>query len=279
MYSEMKYPVDPATYKRMNTQELRRAFLVEDTFNPGKITHTYSFTDRAVIGSAVPTGTPLKPEVSSKYLAADYFLQRREMGIFNIGDDGTVKVSGEDYTLGNREILYVGRGNKEVVFQSTNPDAPAQFYFVSFPAHKEYPVAKGTIKDANVVDIGDQTHSSKRTLYQMIHPNGIPSCQLVMGFTELADGNVWNTMPPHTHLRRSEIYMYFSLDEDELVYHTMGEPDESRVLVIRNGQAVLSPEWSYHAGAGTQKYGFVWAMGGENQDFDDMDLLSKDVLY
>lgn len=214
---------------------------------------------------------PLTLEGNKEYLLAEYFTQRREVGVFNIGQPGTVTVDGTDYTLNNKEILYIGRGNEQVEFASEDASKPARFYIMSYPAHKEYPTKKGTVDDANIVELGDQEHSSIRTLYQMIHPDGIQSCQLVMGFTALADGNVWNTMPAHTHLRRSEVYMYFDLEDDNVVFHQMGEADEIRSLIMRDGDAVISPEWSFHAGAGTQNYAFVWAMGGENQDFGDMD--------
>ncbi|MCF7803298.1 MAG: 5-dehydro-4-deoxy-D-glucuronate isomerase [Candidatus Marinimicrobia bacterium] len=274
----MRYPVDTQKYKRMNSEELRNNFLVDEMFNPGQIDLTYSFTDRAVIGSAVPTGKTLELEGNKKYLSADYFTQRREVGVFNIGNTGTVTVNGEEYVLNNKEILYIGRENEEVKFDSKDAANPAQFYIMSYPAHKKYETQKGTKEEANLVELGDQEHASTRSLYQMIHPDGIPSCQLVMGYTELADGNVWNTMPAHTHLRRSEVYMYFDVDEDNVVFHLMGEPDEVRPLVMRNGDAVISPEWSFHGGSGTSNYAFVWAMGGENQDFDDMDLIDLNDL-
>lgn len=271
MEMEMKYPVNKKTYQRMNSDELRENFIVNNTFKPGELTLTYSFIDRAVIGSAVPTDKPLALEGNKKYLSADYFTQRREVGVFNIGATGTVTVNGTGYELKKKEILYIGRENEEITFTSKDAANPAQFYIVSYPAHKKYETKKGTMADANIEKLGDREHSSTRTLYQMIHPNGIQSCQLVMGFTDLADGNIWNTMPAHTHLRRSEVYMYFDVADDNVVFHLMGEPDEIRSLVMRNGDAVLSPEWSFHAGAGTQNYAFVWAMGGENQDFSDMD--------
>jgi len=271
MEMDMRYPIDAQRYKRMNSDELRETFLVNEMFNPGQVDLTYSFTDRAVLGSAVPTSEPLRLEGNQEYLSADYFTQRREVGVFNIGNTGTVTVNGTEYTLNKKEILYIGRENEEVAFASDDPNDPAMFYVVSYPAHKKYKTQKGTKDEANLVELGDQEHASTRYLYQMIHPDGIPSCQLVMGYTAVAEGNVWNTMPAHTHLRRSEIYMYFDVEDDNVVFHLMGEPDEVRPLVMRNGDAVLSPEWSFHGGAGTSNYGFVWAMGGENQDFDDMD--------
>ncbi|MFA6540941.1 MAG: 5-dehydro-4-deoxy-D-glucuronate isomerase [Bacteroidota bacterium] len=267
----IRYIPNQAGVARMTTEELRSTFVVDNLFDSGKISLTYVDADRAIIGSAVPESVPLKLESSKKEMAADYFCERREIGIVNIGNDGTITADGKEYRLANKELLYIGRGAKEIKFSSSSASNPAKFFLISYPAHKEYPTTYMPRTSANVRNLGSQSTANTRTLSQFIHENGVKSSQLVMGYTELADGNIWNTMPPHTHLRRSEIYMYFDLQDDNIVVHLMGEPKGTKSLILRNGQAVISPTWSVHCGAGTSKYTFVWAMGGENQAFDDMD--------
>lgn len=262
---------DPTTFSRMTTQELRDTFLIDSLFPVGDIELVYWEPDRTIIGSAVPASTPIVLEASPKELAADFFLQRRELGILNIGGAGTVETDKATYPLANLDVLYVGRGSKTVVFRSDSPSDPAKFFLISYPAHASYPAVLVRPADANRVELGDAASANRRTIFQQIHEGGARSCQLVMGYTELATGSVWNTMPPHTHQRRSEVYLYFDLPENQAVLHLMGPGQETRHLVVRSGQAVLSPIWSIHSGAGTAAYRFCWAMGGENQRFDDMD--------
>ena len=236
----------------------------------GKLNLLYCEVERAITGAAVPTGCALKLE-AGKELAADFFCQRREVGVLNIGGTGTVTVDGAEYAMENLDGLYIGRGSKDISFTSTDAANPARFYLISYPAHTEYPTTLAKKADANALELGTVEDSNKRTIYQYIHENGIKSCQLVMGFTALEQGSVWNTMPCHTHERRTEVYMYFNLDENSRVFHMMGPGDETRHLVVGNEQAVISPMWSIHSGCGTQAYTFCWGMGGENQRFDDMD--------
>ena len=266
---DVRYTVGKNEYKRMTTDELREAFLV-DLFEAGKLNLLYCEVERAITGAAVPTGCALKLE-AGKELAADFFCQRREVGVLNIGGTGTVTVDGAEYAMENLDGLYIGRGSKDISFTSTDAANPARFYLISYPAHTEYPTTLAKKADANALELGTVEDSNKRTIYQYIHENGIKSCQLVMGFTALEQGSVWNTMPCHTHERRTEVYMYFNLDENSRVFHMMGPGDETRHLVVGNEQAVISPMWSIHSGCGTQAYTFCWGMGGENQRFDVMD--------
>jgi 4-deoxy-L-threo-5-hexosulose-uronate ketol-isomerase len=274
---EVRYAPDPQRFERMNTAEVRQSFLVDDLFVPGELKLVYSDIDRLVIGSALPTTTPLSLEAGPE-LAADYFAQRREIGAFNIGGQGGVRVDGQEYPVANKEIMYIGRGSQVIEFSTLNANNPARFYLISLPAHTSYPTQHAGLEVADPVHLGTQAEANRRTIYKYIHPQGIQSCQLVMGFTELAEGSVWNTMAAHTHERRSEVYMYFDLEGDALVFHFMGQPHETRHIVVREGQAVISPSWSIHAGAGTSNYCFVWAMGGENQDFGDMDAIGMEEI-
>lgn len=266
---DVRYTVGKNEYKRMTTQELRDAFLV-DLFEAGKLNLLYCEVERSIVGAAVPTSGSLVLEAGEE-LAADYFCQRREVGVLNIGGNGAVTVDGTEFTMENLDGLYIGRGSKEVVFSSASGEDPARFYLVSYPAHAEYPTTQAKKADANVIELGSVEDSNHRKIYQYIHESGIRSCQLVMGFTALEPGSVWNTMPCHTHERRTEVYMYFGLDESSKVFHMMGPGDETRHLVVSSEQAVISPMWSIHSGCGTKAYTFCWAMGGENQRFDDMD--------
>ncbi|MBN2684784.1 MAG: 5-dehydro-4-deoxy-D-glucuronate isomerase [Pontiellaceae bacterium] len=266
---DVRYTVGKNEYKRMDTQELRDAFLV-DLFEEGALNLLYCEVERAIVGAAVPTSDTLVLE-AGKELAADYFCQRREVGVLNIGGTGTVTVDGVDYAMENLDGLYIGRGSKEVSFASADAAEPARFHMVSYPAHTEYPTKQAKKADANAIELGSLEDSNKRTIYQYIHENGIQSCQLVMGFTALEPGSVWNTMPCHTHERRTEVYMYFNIADDAKVFHFMGPGDETRHIALENGQAVISPMWSIHSGCGTRAYTFCWAMGGENQCFTDMD--------
>lgn len=273
---ETRYTVGKNEYKRMTSQELRDAFLV-DLFEEGAINLLYCEVERAVVGAAVPTCGKLSIE-AGKELASDYFCQRRELGILNIGGAGVVAVDGTEYSMDHLDGLYIGRGSREITLVSNDPAAPARYYMISYPAHKEYPVAQAKRADANVIELGSVEDSNKRAIYQYVYEGGIKSCQLVMGFTALEPGSVWNTMPCHTHERRTEVYLYFGLPENAKVFHFMGPGDETRHLAIGNEQAVISPMWSIHSGCGTQAYRFCWGMGGENQRFNDMDHIAiKDL--
>lgn len=267
---DLRYLPDQNSFKAMDTQDLRDNFLIS-LFAEDQLPLVYSDVDRSITGSAVPVSKTLELAASKKEMAAEYFAERREVGVINIGGEGTILVDGTIHTLAHKDALYIGRGAKKIVFASTKKSNPAKFYIVSYPAHSEYPTTQLKFSDASPVKLGSVETSNERTIYKYIFPDGIKSCQLVMGLTELAVGSVWNTMPAHTHPRRSEIYLYFNLGEDNFVTHLIGRPDETRHLITREGQAVLSTSWSLHSGCGTKNYSFIWAMGGENQDFDDMD--------
>ena len=270
------YPASPYDFESYTTKRMREEFLVADLFEPGKLNLTYSHFDRMIVGGACPTG-PL-PLIGGEALRADFFLQRREMGVINVGSPGSVRVDGESFPLSKTDGLYVGLGSKEVVFDSESAANPARFYLLSGPAHKEYPTTKTTMAEAQKSEIGSPMESSVRTLNKYIHPEGVKSCNLVMGVTVLAPGNVWNSMPCHTHERRMEVYFYFDLAPKAVLFHLMGQPDKTRHIVVRNEQAVISPSWSIHAGAATSNYAFIWGMVGENQAFSDMDAVSLDDL-
>ncbi|MFY4773599.1 5-dehydro-4-deoxy-D-glucuronate isomerase [Metabacillus sp. RGM 3146] len=255
--------------KRYTTDELREAFLVESLFSKGELKLIYTHEDRMLIGGAVPLESGIQLEEEN--LKTAYFLERREAGIINIGGRGTIKVDGDEYSLDKKDGLYIGLGKKQVVLESDDSNNPARFYIMSTLAHKEYPTIKIGIKEAAPVNLGDDKNSNKRTIYKYIHADGINSCQLMMGMTLLAPNNMWNTMPAHIHDRRSEIYLYFDMEEDTRVFHFMGEPGETRHLVMKNEQVAISPSWSIHSGIGTSNYTFIWAMAGENYTFDDMD--------
>lgn len=274
---QTRHMVDPFRYRRMTGEELRQSFLVDDLFAPGEVRLLHWEAERTIIGSASPVaGTlalPNPPEIK-----AASFGERREIGIVNLGGAGVVTVDGAGHALGTRDLLYVGRGSREVTFASADAGAPSVFYFVSHPAHAAHPSAAAPVADAQTIPIGDTTHASERVLRRHIHEKGVRSCQLVMGVTDIKTGSVWNTLPPHTHVRRTEIYLYFDLPPDQMVVHLMGPPDDTRHLIVRNMQAVLSPPWSIHFGAGSTRYAFVWSMGGENQEFEDMQVLSLSQL-
>jgi 4-deoxy-L-threo-5-hexosulose-uronate ketol-isomerase len=264
---------DPVRFPSMTTAELRETFLLEGLFREGEMEMRYVDLDRAVIGGAFPTSTPLTL-LTHPELRADYFLERRELGVLNVGGSGNVSVDGVQFVLDKLDCLYVGRGNQDVTFSSDDEHNPAAFYLLSYPAHAKYPTALAKFKDLESVNLGSEETCNKRSIYKAIFLDGIQSCQLVMGFTLLAPGSSWNTMPPHTHMRRSEVYCYFDVDPTQRVLHLMGPATETRHLVVRDREAVVSPGWSIHAGVGTRRYGFCWGMGGENQRYDDMDLLS-----
>jgi len=269
---EIRVLADDVRIKRMDTGELRKVFLADTLFQAGKINLVYSDTERAVVGGVIPLKESLILE-GSKELASNFFNERRETGILNLGGPGEIQADHTAYPMEYLECLYIGRGIKTIRMSSQNPDKPAEFYILSYPAHKAFSVKKITQADANQVNLGSDEACNKRTIFQYIRPGVCDSCQLVMGMTALAEGSNWNTMPPHTHARRTEIYLYFDLKEDVRVFHFMGKPEETRHLVVKDKEAVFSPAWSIHAGVGTSRYSFVWGMGGENQDFDDMDFV------
>ncbi len=275
---EVRYAPDAKAIRTMTNEELRRHFLIDTLFVEDAVPMVYSDIDRSITGSAVPVHQRLTLVGSKKEMAAEYFLERREIGIINIGGEGTITVDGVPFELKHKDGLYIGRGARDVAFASAASTNPAKFYFVSLPAHAAYPTTHVKFIEAEPVRLGSEPEANKRTIYKYIHPRGVRSCQLVMGLTELDTGSVWNTMPVHTHQRRSETYMYFNLKQDAIVVHLMGEPGETKHIIVRNGQAVLSPSWSIHSGAATSNYSFIWAMGGENQDFDDMDWVPMNML-
>ena len=272
-----RYANNPKDSKRYDTEELRENYLVKDIFKDDQIELVYSHVDRIIFGGIKPVYKELKLE-AGKEMGVDYFLERRELGIINIGGKAIVTIDGTEYELKEKDGLYVGKGNKEVSFKSVNQEEPAKLYVNSVPAHKEYETVKIDIEKANPVRLGDNKTLNKRTIYQYVHPNVCESCQLLMGLTMLEPGNAWNTMPCHTHERRMEVYFYFDMDEDTRVFHLMGEPTETRHLVVKNEECVISPSWSIHSGVGTSNYTFIWGMCGENKTFDDMDHISMDIL-
>ena len=261
---------DPVRYPRMNTDELRDTFLLSALCAPGQLHLNYVDLDRAVAGFASPLESPIALPTDPD-LRATYFTERRELGALNVGGAGVITVEGKTYDLDNLDVLYIGRGNKQVTFASKDKTAPAVYYLLSYPAHAEYPTTLVRKEDAIPTELGSLETCNKRTICKYIHLQGARSCQLVMGVTHLAPGSNWNTMPPHTHMRRSEIYMYFNLANDARVMHFMGPPADSRHIVMADKDIVISPGWSIHCGVGTRAYSFCWGMGGENQDYADMD--------
>lgn len=272
-----RYANHPNDSKKYDTNQLREHYMVEEIFIDDKIELTYSHVDRIIFGGIKPVNESLKLE-AGKSMGVDYFLERREMGVINIGGEGIVSIDGEEFTLNNKDGLYIGKGNRDIIFKSLNKENPAKFYINSVPAHKEYKIVKIEIEKANPVKLGDNSTLNKRTIYQYVHPNVCESCQLLMGLTILEPGNAWNTMPCHTHERRMEVYFYFDMEDDTRIIHLMGEPTETRHLIVKNEQAIISPSWSIHSGVGTSNYTFIWGMCGENQTFDDMDHISMNTL-
>lgn len=284
---EIRTASSPKDVKHYTTDRLREEFLIQDLFTPGEIKFVYSHIDRIITGAAVPV-KPIQLTAGEE-LRAEYFLERREMGVINIGGKGTITIDGKLYTVDTREGMYIGMGSKDIVFASEDTKNPAKFYINSAPAHKTYKTVliktEGKaaddvviVKDSNKVELGSLEESNHRTICKYILPGQVESCQLEMGMTKLEPGSVWNTMPCHTHERRMEVYLYFDMDEDSLVMHYMGEPDETRHIVMRNEEAVISPSWSIHSGCGTKAYTFIWGMVGENQDYNDQDVISMKDL-
>jgi 4-deoxy-L-threo-5-hexosulose-uronate ketol-isomerase len=275
---EMRYPSHPDKIKSFTTSELREEFLIPTLFADDAVTTFYSHIDRVIVGGACPVRDVLLLAADPKEIGAAYFLERREVGIINVGGSGTVSVDGTDYPMSRLDGLYVGKGIKEVCFRSDDAGQPARFYFMSTPAHAACPTVHIPISGAEPTHLGSISNSNERTIHKYIHPDGVKSCQLVMGLTLLEPNNMWNTMPAHTHARRMEVYFYFNITGENVVFHLMGEPDETRHLVVRNEQAVISPSWSVHSGMGTGNYAFIWAMAGENQTFSDMDAVVMSQL-
>jgi 4-deoxy-L-threo-5-hexosulose-uronate ketol-isomerase len=271
------YAVHPDDYVSYNTKAIRKKFLLESLFEAGKINFVYTHYDRMIVGGAIPTDKEIELP-NFPILKADYFLERREMGIINVGGNAVITVDGEKFTLSKLDCLYVGKGMQKINFSSANAGQPAVLYILSAPAHTNYPTRLLQKKDAESNSLGLLETSNQRTIYRYIHKNGIQSCQLVMGLTILEKGSVWNTIPPHTHDRRMEAYFYFDVPESQVVFHYMGLPNETRHIVMKNYQAVVSPPWSIHAGGGTSNYGFIWGMAGENLEYSDMDALQLNDL-
>ena len=286
---ELRTAVSPRDVKTYTTQRLREEFLIQGLFVPGEIKLVYSHIDRIITGSATPAESALELTAGDE-LRAKYFCERRELGVINIGGKGTITVDGKVYTVDYKEGMYIGMGTQKIVFESADASNPAKFYLNSAPAHRTCPTVlikpEGTpeegvviVKDENKVELGSLELSNHRTICKYILPGQVESCQLEMGMTKLEPGSVWNTMPCHTHDRRMEVYLYFDIPEDAFVMHYMGEPQETRHIVMRNEEAVISPSWSIHSGSGSQAYTFIWGMVGENQDFDDMDgIANQDIM-
>ncbi|MFD2611700.1 5-dehydro-4-deoxy-D-glucuronate isomerase [Paenibacillus gansuensis] len=273
-----RYASHPKEVKAFDTARLREEFLLETLFAEDELTLYYTHVDRFIIGGALPVKGNVKLAADAASIGAATFLERREIGIINVGGQGTVTVDGEAYPMDTKDCLYIGRGARDVLFSSSDSSEPAKFYFNSTPAHTSYPTVKAAISEAAPNHLGSPATSNERTIYKYIHTGGIQSCQLVMGMTLLKTGSIWNTMPCHTHNRRSEVYFYFDMTADSTVFHFMGEPQETRHLVVRNEQGVISPSWSIHSGAGTGSYTFIWGMAGENQTFEDMDPVAMSEL-
>jgi 4-deoxy-L-threo-5-hexosulose-uronate ketol-isomerase len=270
---QIRFQNSPTETSRMTTQELRSHFLVDELIINDKVQLVYSHYDRVITGGAKPVGGKLVLE-NDPELRAGYFLERREIGIINVGGIGTIEADGENFTLNKLDCLYLGKGTKQVLFKSNSQKDPAVYFLLSAPAHTTYPNSKLSKEEASPVSLGEIATANQRTIYKYIHADGIKSCQLVMGLTVLNNGSVWNTMPPHTHTRRMEAYFYFDVQDHHRVFHFMGEPNQTRHLLIANHQAILSPPWSIHAGAGTSNYSFIWGMAGENYNFTDMDAVA-----
>jgi 4-deoxy-L-threo-5-hexosulose-uronate ketol-isomerase len=275
---QIRFQNSPKETKQMTTEELRSNFLCDSLMQDDTVQYVYSHYDRVIVGGVKPVNTTVQLENHSE-LRAEYFLERRELGIISVSGNGSVNVDGQNFELNKLECLYVGKGAKQVSFSSSDKSNPAVFFLLSAPAHQTYPTTKYTKEQAAPVDLGAVETSNQRTIYKYIHADGIQSCQLVMGLTVLKDGSVWNSVPPHTHTRRMEVYFYFDVPAEQRVFHFMGEPQETRHVVMANHQAVISAPWSVHFGCGTSNYAFIWGMAGENKQFTDMDAVAiKEIL-
>jgi 4-deoxy-L-threo-5-hexosulose-uronate ketol-isomerase len=275
---ELHASVFPDFTAAMSPEDLRREFLVSGLFHPGEVRLRYWDIDRTIVGAICPTGDPIALP-NPPALKSAHFLERREAGIINIGGAGIVRAGGAEFRLGNLDALYLGRGSSPVSFSSATPGEPARFYLLSYPAHAQHPAQYVDFTKVPAERLGSPSGANERTLHKLIYPGAFPTCQVVMGLTRIASGSVWNTMPPHTHLLRSEVYLYFGLKPGDAVFHFMGRPDKTRHLVVRDTDAVLSPSWSIHSGTGTGNYSFIWGMGGENQDFTDMQRAEPATLF
>lgn len=278
---DIRYSANQRDFKRYTTEEVRREFLIENLYQPDEVVAVYSHVDRMVTLGCMPVSETISIEKGIdcwKNFGTNYFLERREIGIFNIGGDGVITADDVRYEMQFEDCLYIAKGTKKVLFASKDPENPAKFYMVSAPAHKVCKTTFISIKDANKRPLGAVETANKRVINQFIHPDVLETCQLSMGLTQLEPGSVWNTMPCHTHERRMEIYTYFNIPKGNVVFHMMGEGSETRHVVMQNEQAVINPSWSIHAGCGTSNYTFIWAMGGENQAFDDMDNIANTDL-
>jgi 4-deoxy-L-threo-5-hexosulose-uronate ketol-isomerase len=272
-----RFAVHPADFRKYDSDRIRTEFLIDGIFEKDSINLVYSHYDRYIVGGAMPVGAGLTLETIDP-LKSDYFLERRELGVINVGGKGRIDVDGKHYDLEYKEALYIGREIKDVGFTSLDESRSARFYINSAPAHKNYPVVKVTLADAEKLELGSPETANARRINKLIVNGVVESCQLQMGMTELQSGSIWNTMPPHTHTRRMEAYFYFEVPDDQVVCHFMGQPDETRNIWMKNEQAVLSPPWSIHAGAGTSNYIFIWGMAGENLDYTDMDVCAPSEL-
>lgn len=275
---EQRFSNSPAETRNMHSKELRDTYLIENLMQPGKVNLVYSHYDRMIIGGIVPKSEEIDLPNHAE-LRADFFLQRREAGFINVGGSGIIIADGEEYQLNKLDALYTGKGVKNIIFKSVDSNQPAYFYMLSAPAHQSYPIHKLKKEDASPMTIGSFETANERTIYKYIHLAGITSCQLVMGLTVLHQGSVWNTMPSHTHTRRMEVYFYFDVIPEHRVLHLMGEPKETRHLIVANHEAVISPPWSIHSGCGTANYGFIWGMAGENLVYTDMDPAPIKEMY
>jgi 4-deoxy-L-threo-5-hexosulose-uronate ketol-isomerase len=273
---EIRNPVSPRDFEAYTTERTRGEFLIQNLFLAGRIRLVYSHFDRMIVGGGSPD-QPLSLG-GGKALGTDFFLERREMGVINVGPKGMITVDGEKYPLDTREGLYIGMGKKEILFASVDSRKPSHFYFNSGPAHKSYPTQKIEMTKTETTQLGSPAEANVRTIHKYIHPGGVQSCQLVMGMTVLSPNSIWNSMPCHTHERRMEVYFYFDLPENAVLFHFMGEPDKTRHIVVRDEEAVISPSWSIHSGVGTSSYSFIWGMLGENQTFADMDAVAMKDL-
>ena len=276
---QIRQPIHSEHARTLDTEGLRRHFLVEDLFQPDTATLTYSQIDRIIVGGIMPVGETVSfaPELG-RHTGTDFFLQRRELGLINIGGAARVTVDEQVFEVGPREALYVGQGARSLAFESVDAEKPAKLYFNCAPAHTAYPHRKVTLAEASPETLGSAETSNRRTIYKFLVPDVLPTCQLLMGMTQLENGSLWNTMPCHTHDRRMEVYFYFDMNDNGVVFHMMGEPTQTRHLVVRNEQAVINPSWSIHTGVGSEAYTFIWGMVGENQVFKDMDHIPMSAL-
>ena len=274
---DIRYSISPDELKTLNTEELRKKYLIEEVFQDNALTVTYCNDDRIMVLGAKPLDTKVEINISEE-IGSDYFLQNREMAVINIGGEGIIILDGVEYEMVQYDGMYIGKGTKEIAFLSKDKENPAKFYMNSASAHKEYPTVKVAFKDANPTKMGSEKEMNKRTIYKYVDPSVCESCQLLMGMTVLEEGSGWNTMPVHLHPRRMEVYFYFNMEENTRVFHLVGKPDETRHIVMSNEQATISPNWSIHSGTGTSNYTFIWGMCGENKNYSDLQPVDTKLL-